>query len=234
MHILRTPNKISSKTRRGPVGPIGIIGCPASRAKKTPAADVETRVSDIPIRFMVFSLMRPAKVMTWAMEAQYMKIIVPKHCKLSPSRISDLYFGIRVFSSFHNPPKGIPVLANGSGEYSFFSEISIHFFVAARNNTKQQATDVCWSLRERAVSPFIVSGIGDIADPSQKESFDMTNDICFLSLRFWIFLLLDWRTWSGRRSWLSQSPGGNTMLSSRNSLIPDNRFFLPVAVSATS
>lgn len=50
-----TLKRLSSKSRSGPVAPTITSGCPAKSAKTTPAADVATNVSDIPIIFWVLS-----------------------------------------------------------------------------------------------------------------------------------------------------------------------------------
>jgi len=48
-------NSASSKSNKGPVVPTISNGCPENREKMTPDTDVATKVSDIPMKFLVLS-----------------------------------------------------------------------------------------------------------------------------------------------------------------------------------
>lgn len=58
-----TVNSASSKSNKGPVVPTISNGCPENREKMTPDTDVATKVSDIPMKFLVLSAENYVKTM---------------------------------------------------------------------------------------------------------------------------------------------------------------------------
>lgn len=56
-------NSASSKSNKGPVVPTISNGCPENREKMTPDTDVATKVSDIPMKFLVLSAENYVKTM---------------------------------------------------------------------------------------------------------------------------------------------------------------------------